>query len=44
MSDELSGAAIIGFYGAIKICLRDGYDPEDVFRIVLAEFLKGDIR
>lgn len=28
------GAAILGFYGAIKICLRDGYDPEKVFRLV----------
>ena len=32
----ISGAAILGFYAAIKICRRDGYDPRGVFEIVLA--------
>jgi len=29
------GGAILGFYGAIKICRREGYEPEQVFRLVL---------
>lgn len=33
MKDNV-GAAILGFYGGIKICLRDGYDPEKVFLLV----------
>lgn len=34
MSEELSGAAILGFYAAIKICIRDGYDWRKVAEIV----------
>lgn len=29
------GGAILGFFGAIKICEREGYEPKDVFGIVL---------
>lgn len=28
------GAAILGFYAAIKICVRRGYSPEDVYAVV----------
>lgn len=31
----ISGSAILGFYAAIKICIRDGYDPRSVFEVVL---------
>ena len=31
----ISGSAILGFYAAIKICRRDGYDPRGVFELVL---------
>lgn len=30
----ISGSAILGFYAAIKICNRDGYDPHGVFELV----------
>ena len=28
------GAAILGFYGAIKCCLHDGLDPDQVYQLV----------
>lgn len=34
MAEPRPGAAILGFYGAIKICRRDGYDPEQLFHLV----------
>ncbi len=30
------GAAILGFYAAIKISVRRGYNPEDVYAVVKA--------
>jgi hypothetical protein len=39
----ISGGAIFGFYGAIKLCIRDGYDPSGVFQVVLDAFHKGDL-
>lgn len=33
-NDTNIGAAILGFYAAIKICVRKGHDPADVYRVV----------
>lgn len=38
----LGGGAILGFYAAIKICIRDGYDPIDVMQIVLGHVMSID--
>lgn len=34
------GGAILGFYGAIKICIRGGYDPVGVMDLVLEHVRK----
>ncbi len=36
MSDSGIGAAALGFYAAIKICLREEYNPQAVFDLMLA--------
>ena len=32
------GAAILGFYAAIKICVQDGYDADAVYAMLREEF------
>lgn len=39
----ISGSAILGFYAAIKICIRDGYDPKGVFEVVYDECFRNQI-
>lgn len=33
--DDSIGAAILGFFAAIRICEKGGYDPEKVFQMML---------
>lgn len=36
-------ASILGFYAAIKLCLRGGYEPSEIFNLVLTEIFPMSI-